>query len=417
MTAFALCFLALTLVAQDVTEPNSDTTAGAGTEKLPATETKIDPAAKALLDGMEQAYANLKTAEFSGTVKVNVDIPNEGHQTNQQFTSSFSAPNKFRHQVKDGLLLASNGGEVYIFNEEANSYLSLDIPTRKVEMRSLPIIVPQVLQSQNPSLLFAISKNGFREVAEGFSEIQKGPDVALDGKSFSELTFCSDEQESELRVLVDPETHLIRRFTVDFKPALFKGGITNVENAEVVVDYTKVNAKAGFPETYFAWTPPEGAFNVREAAGAARPEKPQSNLQGVPAPNFRLNTLDGRNVSLSQFKGKVVVLDFWATWSPPSPKLLSVMADLNEQANDVRVLTINLEEDKDKVETFVELKHIRIPVLLDDDGSVSKSYEVKTIPQTVIIGKDGIVQKVFAGDSSKRDQEIEKAIHEARSRK
>lgn len=418
---FALCFWALALAAEDFKKTALGSNAvveAAGVTEDSSASPKMDSEAKVLLEKMETAYDNIKSAKFSGQVDVNVDIPSDAHQTNQQFTSSFSAPNKFKHQAKDGLLLASNGGEVYVFNEDSNSYLSIDLPTRKVEMRSLPIIVPQVLQSQNPSLLFAMSKNGLREVAESFDEIRKGAGEDIGGTNYPELVFCSDQQESELHILVNPQTHMIRRFTIDFKPALYKGGITNVQNAEVVVDYTESDAKAEFPETYFAWTPPEGAFNVREAAGAARPEKTKSNLQGVPAPAFRLPTLDGRSAALDHFKGKVVVLEFWATWSPTSPRSLSAMADLGEaHEKDLKVFAINLEEDKEKVKTFVDLKGIDVPVLLDADGTVAKAYEVKTIPQTVVIGKDGIVQKVFAGESEDRDQKIEDAIEAARSGK
>ncbi|MFN7141478.1 MAG: redoxin domain-containing protein [Limisphaerales bacterium] len=381
----------------------------------PTSETKIDPAAQPLLRQLEQAYDKLSAAELAGTVTVNVDIPSDAHKTNQQFSSTFSAPNKFKHQIKDGLLMGSDGGEVYIYNEEANSYLTMELPINKSEMRDLPVVVPQVLQSQNPSLLFAVSKNGVREVASTFSEVKRGTDLEIDGQSFPVLMFCSDEQESELHLAIDPKTHLIRRFTIDFKPALEEGGITNVRNAEVVVDYATINVKPGFAEQEFAWSPPEGAFNVREPAGAARPEKPAKNMEGVPAPNFKLSTLEGRTVSLSDLRGKVVVLDFWATWSTPSTDGLSHMGKMLDQENgELRILAVNLEEDKDRVQTYVDLKDISVPVLLDAKGEVAKSYEVTTIPQTFVIGKDGVVQKVFIGHSEDREEELQKAIQAAK---
>lgn len=410
----ALMFLAGTAAAPD---PSAGEPAAGEEKETLLLEPVVDPGAKALLENLEKTYENLQSASFSGEIRINVDIPSDAHKTNQLFTSTYEAPNKFQHQLRDGLLMASNGGDVYIYDKEANSYLRLGIPIRKVEMRSLPIVVPQVLQSQNPSLLFAISRNGLREVVESFGEIKRGADQAIDGKTFQELVFCSDDQDSELHVLVDPKTFLIRRFTIDFKPALLEQGITNVQNAEIVVDYTESKANPTFPAQHFAWTPPEDAFDMKESAGAARPENGVSNLEGLPAPEFKLAGLDGRSVSLGQFKGKVVVLDFWATWAPDAAESLKNMAAIAKgKGGDLAIVAINLEEDPDKVKTFVELKEIALPVLLDD-GRVAKVYEVKTIPQTIIIGRDGIVQKVFAGESPGREEAIAEAIRKARSQK
>ncbi len=411
--AFVVCTLLSPLLA-----PAETVGPSAEVKSSTVVEPTIDPDAKVLLRKVQQAYDQLKSAEFAGQVSVHIDIPTEAHKTNQQFTSSFAAPNKFKHQIEDGLLMGSSGGEVYIFNDEANSYLSIDLPETKVEMRSLPVVVPQVLQSQNPSLLFAISKNGLGEVVRSFAEIKTGSALTLEGRTYPVLMFCSDEQESELHIAIDTETHLIRRFTIDFKPALAESGVGHVQNAEVIVDYEEVSVNPSQPKDEFAWVPPEGSFNVREPAGAARPEKQASDMQGVLAPNFRLTTLEGRLVALSHLRGNVVVLDFWATWSPPSAKSLPKIANLalRESENDVHVFAVNLEEDKDKVMTYIDLKDVHLQVLMDNKGEVARAYYVKTIPQTIIIGRDGVVQKVVIGDSPDREKQIEQAVMAAKAK-
>jgi peroxiredoxin len=120
---------------------------------------------------------------------------------------------------------------------------------------------------------------------------------------------------------------------------------------------------------------------------------------GKPAPDFTLKSLDGTDVSLSSLKGKIVILDFWATWCGPCRKGLPVLMEVAKaRANDNVVLwAVDVDESKSKVQDFLKKKGWNLPVLLDAKGKVSQKYGVGGIPHTVLIGPDGVIHSVEIG--------------------
>ncbi len=120
---------------------------------------------------------------------------------------------------------------------------------------------------------------------------------------------------------------------------------------------------------------------------------------GKPAPDFTLKSIDGKDVSLKGLKGKIVILDFWATWCGPCRKGLPTLMEVaKERARDGVVLwAVDLDEPKSKVDNFLKKKGWNLPVLLDTKGKVSQKYGVGGIPHTVIIDPNGMVHSVEIG--------------------
>ncbi len=132
---------------------------------------------------------------------------------------------------------------------------------------------------------------------------------------------------------------------------------------------------------------------------SAQKEEQHPSL-GKDAPAFKLDLLDGGNFDLSAVKGKkIIVLDFWATWCPPCRKALPILAEVTASYADKDVVfyAVNLQEEKDKITDFLAKEKIKCLVALDKDATVAKLYNVDGIPQSVIIGKDGVVQVVHVG--------------------
>ena len=121
------------------------------------------------------------------------------------------------------------------------------------------------------------------------------------------------------------------------------------------------------------------------------------------APDFTLKTLDDKEVKLSDYRGKIVILNFWATWCPPCKEEIPQMEKYYKtQAKDegVEILAVNLtNSDKDKgyIRDFVKSHEMTFPVLLDENGEVQKQYEIMTIPTTFFIDKNGKIQKKTIG--------------------
>lgn len=122
---------------------------------------------------------------------------------------------------------------------------------------------------------------------------------------------------------------------------------------------------------------------------------------GKRAPDFTMAGLDGREVTLSGLRGKVVVLSFWATWCAPCLVELPILERVSRRLEDrgVVVLAANLGEDPSDVRAFVEQKDVHLPVLLDD-GVVAERYWIDSVPALVVIDGDGIIRARELGVAS-----------------
>jgi peroxiredoxin len=122
--------------------------------------------------------------------------------------------------------------------------------------------------------------------------------------------------------------------------------------------------------------------------------------KGDHAPDFRLPAPDGRILSLSDFRGKVVMVHFWATWCPPCVEELPLLAKLYPElaGKDFEMLAVSVDEGGAKaVTSFMRQRNLKVPVLLDPDRSVASSYGTYKFPETYIIDRNGVVQYKVIG--------------------
>ncbi|WP_203332394.1 redoxin domain-containing protein [Planococcus beigongshangi] len=125
--------------------------------------------------------------------------------------------------------------------------------------------------------------------------------------------------------------------------------------------------------------------------------------KGETAPDFELTTLDGETVQLSDYRGKKVILNLWATWCPPCrAEMPDMQKYYDEQAQDenVEILAVNLTtEDRgmDKINAFVEEFALTFPIPMDVDGDVGDVYQAATIPTSYMIDTEGRVQNKIVG--------------------
>ncbi|MDR1305146.1 MAG: DUF2092 domain-containing protein [Verrucomicrobiales bacterium] len=167
---------------------------------------------------------------------------------------------------------------------------------------------------------------------------------------------------------------------------------------ECVNTFTNWRVNEPVPDSAFVFTPPADAQKVDQLFSSSPSAAAPHPLVGQPAPEFTLTDLSGQPVSLSALRGKVVVLDFWATWCPPCvaglPKIWRVM----QEHPDAVFYAVNVKESAADIEKFLAKKKLAtLPVLRDADGKISDDYQAKAIPQTVIIGKDGVIVSVHVG--------------------
>lgn len=124
--------------------------------------------------------------------------------------------------------------------------------------------------------------------------------------------------------------------------------------------------------------------------------------EGYPAVDFNLTALAGGAVKLSDYRGKKVILNFWATWCPPCKAEMPHMQNFYEKNKDkgVEILAVNLTDSEngyDKIEQFVEDYGLTFPIPLDKNGELGALYRAFTIPTTYFIDSNGIIAKKIIG--------------------
>jgi peroxiredoxin len=119
------------------------------------------------------------------------------------------------------------------------------------------------------------------------------------------------------------------------------------------------------------------------------------------APDFKLTGLDGRSVRLSDYRGKVVLLNFWATWCPPCKAEMPDLDQLHRtyaEKQNFAVVGIDLEESAADVAAFAGQQGVSFPLLLDSDGEVTThAFSVRNLPTSMIIDRDGYIRDAWMG--------------------
>ena len=123
--------------------------------------------------------------------------------------------------------------------------------------------------------------------------------------------------------------------------------------------------------------------------------------QGFLAPDFMLNTPDGETFMLSNLQGKAVLVNLWATWCPPCRAEMPAMQKLYDEYKDQGfiVLAINMtyQDDFSAIAPFTQEYNLSFPILIDETGSVARKYELRSLPSSFFIDREGIIQEVVIG--------------------
>jgi peroxiredoxin len=135
---------------------------------------------------------------------------------------------------------------------------------------------------------------------------------------------------------------------------------------------------------------------------------PELAKVGDPAPDFTLPNLAGNSVRLADYRGKVVLLNFWATWCPPCiwemPSMESLYQSLKSREFEILAVSID-SRGEDVVRSFVADYRLTFPILLDPDSAVFKRYGITGVPETIIIGRDGNVASKIIGPRNWMERE------------
>ena len=135
---------------------------------------------------------------------------------------------------------------------------------------------------------------------------------------------------------------------------------------------------------------------------------------GGPAPALRLLDLDGKEHALEAYRGKVVLINFWATWCEPCKDEMPSIERLRRslEGRPFAVLAVNLAEPDSRVQRFLREVPLGFPVLMDRDTAAAKAWKARVLPATYIVGPDGRIRYSYLGELDWSREPVRKQIAE-----
>jgi peroxiredoxin len=134
--------------------------------------------------------------------------------------------------------------------------------------------------------------------------------------------------------------------------------------------------------------------SLAAAPGAAAPA-----IVGKEAPDFVLKGSDGRNLRLSEFRGQVVLVNFWARWAGDTRLLMPALDRINTtyQRAGLVVLGVSVDDDLRRAREFADSMAVSYPILFDAGSSIGKDYQLQKMPMTVLVDREGVIRYSSVG--------------------
>ena len=136
------------------------------------------------------------------------------------------------------------------------------------------------------------------------------------------------------------------------------------------------------------------------------------------APDFTLKSLEGSNLRLEEYRGQVVLINFWASWCGPCRQEMPLLDRLHHRYEDTgfAVLGVNVEGEVAPAQEIVDKTNVTFPILIDDGQKVSDMYNLQAMPTTVVVDRDGVIRYIHPGykpgDEAKYVEVVKKLIRE-----
>ena len=384
--------------------------AGAATPLQPKS-TAADPAARKAIERVTERYRALKGYRLEGVASTTVSTKTERNESGRSMRFLTRRPDHSASEMRESQYttrVVANGESLWTAIPELGQYIAQALPPQLAGADSVAI-----RKQLDPAADYARLLDGISRVQTLSRDTVLTARGAVKCDRYALTRADADSAAAGItihpRVLwVDPATRLVLldSLRVDQNhPQL--GLVSSISITRMVV----AEADPVLGDEVFAFHPEAGSRRVRRFMQRS-PE--HEALEGQPASDFTLETLaDSKPVRLSDLKGRVVLLDFWATWCGPCRRWLPIVekAHRDYAAKGLSVFAVNEREPESKVRAYLGKQNLDLPVLMDRSGTVGSTYRASSIPLTVVVGRDGNVLRVMVGLHDAED--LEDVLREA----
>ncbi|HXB72404.1 MAG TPA: SUMF1/EgtB/PvdO family nonheme iron enzyme [Candidatus Acidoferrales bacterium] len=357
-----------------------------------------------VLSKVRQTYTHLDAIHVVAKLSESTILPSRTVSTEVEYEFASKLPGRFRARSKSNTLEAlsvSDGSNTWKALPKAKQWMKLDVGAlgeageedRGVKTpQDFPHSISSILVSRYP----AIAKQGQA------SEILREDTYSVSGRKIGCYVVRTRIKETEYEFWIDKERYLVLR---DEETGAQRFGTGKYK---VDLKVSEIETGSGVEESLFTFQPDR---KWAETETIVLPNEKPPMLVGRPAPDFTLKSLDGGQVRLSSLRGKVVVLDFWATWCAPCRAELPTLEKLRtEFGADVQFLGIN-DEEAGTTRGFRKSQGYEMTVLMDNKREVNHQYGVQGIPTLLVIDSNGMVRQHWVGGRGER--ELRSAIQAA----
>lgn len=413
----AIIILLLTALALGVIWFQKSNQNGSGSSGVTA---GIDPQAKQLFGEMTAAYQKLGSFSVTITTEVSDSTDASLPTVRNSFTSEvlLRRPDQATVKIKgkeSETQVVGDGKFLYgIKNDTPNQFIKEAVPAMEGGNGILATIMfaNQLSGEGNigPSPFVLSGLDLMQGLSEQMKSLSFGPPTTIDGVSAKTIIAVQSapEGESKLTFVIGEADHLLRQVT-------FEHSIQGRVAGQMTETYTRLQPGATTTEQTFSFTPPAGAQQVA-AVQAFQNSKYKPGTLPIP-----INTTDlaGNPVSLDQFKGKVVLLDFWATWCAPCraelPNVIAAYTKYQKQGFEVLGISLDNANAQAALTQFIKENKMPWRQIYEGkgwEGTISSQYQVRSIPFTLLLGRDGRIAAVNV-----RGATLEPAIQQALAQK
>jgi len=343
---------------------------------LPCLAPAASPSAQEILTRTAAIYKNLRSYQFRVIVQT-VQGPNISER---HFTESGAGPGRYRVQNDDplGELRVGDGKAEWVFNPAAREY---------------------VKTTATAGTATTIGDFGQIDQHVTGASIAREELFAVDGKPKPIYVVDVTRDQWPKGALAGAGHAMYRMDKSTF--AVYKV-IYYASRATEIVLYSPVKWDQPVPESLFTFTPPASA---RKVSAAATPEVRSSPIAGAEAPDFTLPDAGGHSVHLRDLRGKVLVVDFWATWCPPCRAQMPILQRMQTElaSKGLVVLGLDIGEDAETVSAFAKRQSYTFALLLGAEPDVSAKYYVEAYPTTFVVDRRGrIAYRELGGNSPEK---------------